>query len=498
MQADNASRARKKSSERGIAMFMCIFALLLVTGVVLAMLASSDNETVINQNYRETQVAYFAAKAGLNEAVSRLNAATITAPTIMPAAGAAGVVYIINKKSASEVVTPWDMGSTYADTELCKENFLASVANTGIGVPCAAVPSGTYYTSYTSTSPFTSTAGALDYKWVRVTLKGNSSNYPYYTNTSAASATLATQVCSSYSAQALLPSGAASCQAAAMQPVYVVTSLAVTPRGTRRMAQMEITKVVLPPLPGALTFNGPGSTLTPPYDAPNSNGFYINGNDHGGCGGTNHAAVGSTDTATNNQIIGAIPNGRLDHYTGVGSTTPDVEVISQTQLGDWTSPAAIEALAARFKLLASSSNVYTPETRSGATSWTDINIGSQATPQITFVDGDLSMTGSTRGGGVLIVTGRLSLSGNSGFYGVILAIGKGYIEVNGGGSGEFDGGVLVAHTRDNSGNVLTSLGNPIVDWSGGGGNGIYYNQCAINAAQNNLGFKVMANRELMY
>jgi hypothetical protein len=58
--------------------------------------------------------------------------------------------------------------------------------------------------------------------------------------------------------------------------------------------------------------------------------------------------------------------------------------------------------------------------------------------------------------------------------------------------------VLVAKTRDSNGNVLSTMGNPIVDWSGGGGNGIYYNQCAINNVQGNLGFKTMASRELMY
>ena len=148
-------------------------------------------------------------------------------------------------------------------------------------------------------------------------------------------------------------------------------------------------------------------------------------------------------------------------------------------------------MANKFRAAALPANVYT-------TNQSDINIGSKANPQITFVDGDLTMSGATRGGGILIVTGTLTFSGNSGFYGIVLAIGKGILLSNGGGNGEFDGAVLVAHTRDSSGHVLSTLGNPVVDWGGGGGNGIYFNQCAINAAQNNLGLKVTANRELMY
>jgi hypothetical protein len=247
----------------------------------------------------------------------------------------------------------------------------------------------------------------------------------------------------------------------------------------------------MPPLPGALTFLGPGSQLTPPYDAPNSNPFHIDGNDHGGCG-TNHAAVVTTDAATQGQVITAIPNNRLDHYTGAGGSIPNVQVTLLNNMPtSWQTPAEAEAVAAMLKSAAAPGNVYTGNQ-------SDINIGSQASPQITFVDGNLTMSGATRGGGILVVTGTLNMSGNSGFYGVILVIGKGVFQANGGGNGQYDGAVLVAHTRDNAGNVMSSLGNPIVDWSGGGGNGIYYNQCAINMIQGSLGFKTAAARELTY
>jgi len=497
-----------KRKQRGIALLICLFALLLVTGIALAMLNSSDTETAVNKNYRESQEAYFGAEAGINEAIDRIElglagaANGIVAPTVMPSA-TGGVTYIINKKSAAEVVTPWTLGSQFMDTELCKENFFPTVVNNLTGAVCAALPTGsTWYTSVNSYSPFTGTSAALNYKWVRITLKGNSTTYPYFANGSNLAATAATQVCSSGPTQAMLPSTATTCPNASMQPVFVITSLAVTNRGTRRMLQSEYTKISMPPFPSALTLDGPGSSLVPPYDAPNSNPFHINGNDQGGCGGGNHPAVGTTDSPTRTQVIGAIPANRLDHYTGVDGTTPDVTVITPVGTAPapntipgldptWTSPSQIESLASTLAAAANPSNVYQGNQ-------TDINIGSQASPQITFVNGDLTMTGSTRGGGILIVTGTLTMSGNSGFYGVVLAIGKGVFQANGGGNGEYDGSILVAHTRDANGNVLPNLADPVVNWSGGGGNGVYYNSCAIQSAQQSLGLIRMSQRELTY
>lgn len=510
---------KKKSSQRGIALLICIFALLLVSGIALALLGNSDTETSVNQNYRETQVAYFAAQSGISEAISRMKlppTATnaIVPPAVMPStATVGGVVYVLNKRSSTEAVEPWTLGNAFQDTELCHENFplLSGLINTGSGVPCATVPSGStwYGTAQNSVSPLTNTSGALDYKWVRINLKGNGSAPPYYVNGSSSSTTLGTQVCNAGTSQALLPTGMASCTAAGMQPVYVVTSLAVTPRGTRRMVQTEISRLVgtLPTFPAAVTLDGPGSTLTPPFDAPNSNPFHIDGNDHGGCGGANQSAVGVINAPTQTLVVDAIPSNRLDHYTGVSGTTPAIDILSVPPTPgntatpgtrpvldpSLTTPAQIESLISGITQAADPTNVYT-----GAQ--TDINIGSQASPQITVVNGDLTMTGTTRGGGILLVTGTLTMSGNSGFYGVILVLGKGVFVGNGGGNGQYDGAVIVAHTRDTNGNVLSSLGTPIMDWNGGGGNGFYYNTCAINSARNVFTgpFVRLATRELMY
>ena len=47
--------------ERGIALLMTIFGLLLLTGIAVAMMYSSDSETMIAVNYRDKQIATYAA-----------------------------------------------------------------------------------------------------------------------------------------------------------------------------------------------------------------------------------------------------------------------------------------------------------------------------------------------------------------------------------------------------------------------------------------------------
>jgi Tfp pilus assembly protein PilX len=486
----------KRNKQRGVALLLCLFALLLLTGVALAMLFSADTETSINANYRDAQVAYFAAQAGISEAVDRLMTTGgngIVAPTAMPTVANGQMFYIVNPKSATESVQPWSSANGFRDTELCKEGLYSTLANNGVDTECPATsssfPAGTaWYTTYNSISPGSTTSSAVDFKWVRISLKGNGSMYPYYVNNSSASGTLGTQVCSDGSKQSLL--AGASCGVNMLSPVWILTSLAVTPLGSRRMVQVELTKIQMPPLPGALTLDGPGSQLTPPYDAPNSNNFFIAGAPPAGCGSTVPAIV-TTDNGTQGQVISAIPSNRRSHYTGV-QAAPDVETILPAGLPQgWQTPADAEAVIAALQSAANPANVY-----NGPQS--NISIGSQSTPQITVVNGDLTMTGNTRGGGILIVTGTLTMSGNSGFYGVILVVGSGTFVANGGGNGQYNGAMLVAKTRDANGHVLSSMGDPVVDWSGGGGNGIQYDGCAISNVQQNLGFKTMASRELMY
>jgi hypothetical protein len=123
-------------------------------------------------------------------------------------------------------------------------------------------------------------------------------------------------------------------------------------------------------------------------------------------------------------------------------------------------------------------------------------MGSASSPQITVVNGDLSLTGSTTGYGILVVTGTLSFSGNSGWRGIVLVIGQGNMQESGGGNGEYDGAILIAKTLDASGRPLATLGSPILNWNGGGGNGVYYDSCWVSNANPPQNYKVLSFREI--
>src|SRR5262245_8017278 len=162
--------------ERGIALLISLFTLVLLSVIGLGLMYSTNMETTINANYRDKQVAMYGALSGVQEARDRLQPAAphVTVPTELPTLSNHMVIYIINPK-AGETVAPWDPDNEYADTELCQEGILGLTPTPG--VPCAELPSGTdWYTvvdnSDISNAPWNLTT-PTDTKWTRITLKGN-------------------------------------------------------------------------------------------------------------------------------------------------------------------------------------------------------------------------------------------------------------------------------------------------------------------------------------
>jgi hypothetical protein len=209
-------RVSERFGERGIAMLIAIFALLLLSVVGLGMMYSTNMETNINTNYRDKQTATYAAMAGLQEARDRIRDfdptrplpdGRIVAPAGLPSLSQANVIYIINPKTGEDI-RPWDGNNTYRDTELCKENVLGLTPTAG-ATPCGPtdLPTGsTWYTVYNdslSSAYWWSRANPLDFKWVRIQLKANN-NTPVVAN---GVATDGHQVCWEGERQILLPDG---------------------------------------------------------------------------------------------------------------------------------------------------------------------------------------------------------------------------------------------------------------------------------------------------
>jgi Tfp pilus assembly protein PilX len=202
-------------AQKGIALLLAVIALLLLTAIAASMIFTSNIDSAVNNNYRAEQQAYFAARAGIEEArfrmlrpVTGVTTPTNTAdlfnylPTNVPGQNGAApkntdMIYIINPGTQNnipggtvETVAPWDKSNAYFDDELCHENYQNyTPTNAGKGLRCTDTPyngggGSTYWrvpkdissTLLNSYDPNSGTAGAMGYKWVRIALKQNWGN----------------------------------------------------------------------------------------------------------------------------------------------------------------------------------------------------------------------------------------------------------------------------------------------------------------------------------
>src|SRR5690242_20094995 len=177
--------------ERGVALLVAMFALLLLSAIGMGMMFSANMETSIDANFRDKQIATYAALSGLQEARDRIQPATgdIPAPADLPASGSPNIIYLLNPRSG-ETVAPWDLNSKYPDRELCHESVLGLTGTAD--TPCTTITSGSsWYTSHdNSSSSYTGAYCAssnschcpgggcvltqpLLHKWVRIMLKAD-------------------------------------------------------------------------------------------------------------------------------------------------------------------------------------------------------------------------------------------------------------------------------------------------------------------------------------
>src|SRR5258708_38069588 len=176
--------------ERGVALVAVMLALLLVTAIAAGIIILTNTETATSTNFKDEQRAYFAAKAGIEEARDRMrkgNAYSITTttspalPAVLPG-NSNSLLYITNPLN-SETVSPTTVPSTsnpnpYVDDEICTEP-----AFTSAGWCSGGYPGNRTYTTTASTT-FAPTSGSdFDWKWVPITLKrDNRFGAGYYVN----------------------------------------------------------------------------------------------------------------------------------------------------------------------------------------------------------------------------------------------------------------------------------------------------------------------------
>ena len=253
MKGFNQNRAASaRSSERGIALLTALLMLLLLSAMAVGMMYISNTDSQINANFRSEQQAYFAARAGMEELRDRMrttSANTITTtpglPTVLPGTAGVSVVYLINQGSDPVTIAPWDSTNKYKDTELCHDGFTGlteSTVSSVADVPCTGSSLGSLtsstYKTVASVLPFNSTSAAIPFKWARVTLKQANSVLGHPVDPLNSSSTA--QICWNNTYEVQLTKTSCLQQDGGDTPVYMITALAVTSNGARRMVQAEV------------------------------------------------------------------------------------------------------------------------------------------------------------------------------------------------------------------------------------------------------------------
>jgi hypothetical protein len=498
---------KRNNSEVGVALLVAMISLLLIVAVGVAMVVASGSESALSGNYRSSSSAYYAAIAGLEEGRGRLlptspNTLVAVANSGIPAFGTPMLVnqvsYILNPNIAAGEAAGTIL-ATYPDNQYDQEF--------GAGQLAAAVK---FFNNSLSGTNADNIPGPL-YKWVRINPVTEASlNMDVDGDGNMSTTILYYETANTPPSLSVTPSSSA-------YQVLEVTALAVLPNGSQKLSQYLVTpKVYGLNFNSALTLAGNVGTFL----GASSNVYSMNGADGSGNppavpGCVNNAptvdAIGVTNPTDVSIVTAGIPINRQKYYTGVSGSTPDVAVPSTPLNSNLSNPASLDQLVTNVRNSADVVIPNPPNPQNYNNSGTTYNFGqsgpgytwptdmSATNPKTIYVDGSFDL-GPNTGYGLLVVTGNFRYQGNSGWKGIILVIGDGTTTFlgNGGGSGEFDGTVFVANTRNGTGGQLSSFGAVNFDITGGGGNGIYFNSCWIKQAQRPPTYKVLSFREIAY
>jgi hypothetical protein len=468
-----------------VALVIAIFTLMLISVVATALVLMAGTETAMKGNYKSAMHAFYDAKAGLEEGRGRLSSRNPNsiANCVLPGGEALMLVnqvcYIVNP-SAGEVVNPLDLsaGNPYADLEYQQE----------WQVP---VTSASVQPFVTSTSPIASAniAGPL-FKWVRITPRTELSvNSDSDADGAIDNTPLLFDGQNVFDSKNGIPPGAAQ--------ILTITSLAVTPYGSRRMVQYTVAPsaltAALATFPSALTLDGNGVSFTGPGGGGGNGGpgsFQIIGNDLNAPTGTQSGvpAIGYTNSSDGPSLSSsAVPSGNYLSPTGV----PNVGLV--TLLPILQTPSGLENLVSN--ITQNADLVLTPPQGTPADQTSLPSVMSASNPMVVVVDGDFNLHGNGTHYGLLVVTGTLDYDPDASWNGVILVIGQGTFTSSKKGTGVINGAIFVAQTLDSTGKLLANLGYSSYTQTGGG-SGIQYSSNWVKATQALMPFQVLSFREI--
>jgi hypothetical protein len=216
----------------------------------------------------------------------------------------------------------------------------------------------------------------------------------------------------------------------------------------------------------------------------------VNGNDQ--CGASSAVyGVGYTNGIDSNPNEGS--------YSGAGNLSPNIVNLNPSVVPpNLQTPIGLDALV---QTIAQNADAVL----TGPADETSLPAGMSAgNPVTVVVNGNFDLGSHSTGFGVLVVTGTFTYDTDSSWKGIILVVGQGVVQSNhvGNDNGEIDGAILVAKTRDSSGNLLPNLGSASFTSTSdpnGAGLGIYYSSCWLNAVagpQRPMKYQVLSYHQL--
>ncbi len=493
-------QSARNTNQKGSALLIAIFALLLISVVGIALLISTGTDSALAGNYRTSTTAYYAALAGLEEARGRLLwrnpnfiNSTNAYPTLFtaqgnPSFGLNDVLYIINP-AGGETVNPLDSTSPYADQEYGTEGGVLGSANVQTIQSVSPLPSP-------------SLPGPA-FKWVRINaVTEKSINLDIDNHGAYDPLTLLY-----YGGTGLYRpgSGIPSPQPAGNEALEITAFAYMPDKSTKLLQYLVAPNSLLYALgPGTLNQNLPaalilaGNTVT--YAGPDSTSFFVSGND---------PTTGRTCTAPPLPAVYAI--GYTTSFTGSGGFSthagnyqgsPPLLGPATPSVGQVTMPVTLQKpsqLDALVQDITQNADVVIPGPANGA-NFTSLGMVYPANPNpvTVVVNGDLDL--NFAGFGLLLVTGNLNFDPNASWTGIVLVIGKGTVTSSPSATVSVTGTMLVAQDRDPVTNNLLpdpTLGNSSVNLNiDSVGNGIYYNSCSILQALAPTSYSILSFREI--
>jgi Tfp pilus assembly protein PilX len=540
----NGKNIKRLKTQRGIAMMVALLALLLLAAIGMGLMFMADTENSVNNNYRDSQKAYFAARAGAEDArLLLVRDATLNANAMALNTGSPfHMIYLKNPINAEVIDPTTAAGNTlatnpYLDDQLCWERIANLTLTPGAG-PCGSNGQGgqllTDSTAFTATT-MTQTAGvngtdALPFKWVRINAKQNMMG-ALGQNGTRVNGGLANgqQVCWDGSQEIVISSGTCATQTPTVMPVWEITSLAVTPKlganpGSRRMVQMEV--ALNPPLipPAPISVMAPvslqGSYILNAYDNCKCacTTAKVAGNQVTSCvpraGQPANACATSAHAIYTQNTVSTIGNSGTtttsfgnDPTQGTTTTSgPSVQGVNP-----WPDSLKINTLIQKYGAGATVPNytctgtqnlTTTPATYKDCGTQSSQQFGTYPTglplepaigsytPVTEYIPGSVHLTSAASGSGILIVDGDLDINGGLNWYGLILVRGKVSFTGGAGDSTNLFGAIL-------AGDDVNASNQPQSDNFGGSIN-FSYDVCALNRLGGTTPPQLLATHEIMY